>query len=139
VQSAEHAGGGLRTGEERHDVGFPVKSGGIFDHLVHFVGHSHAHPQRKRHTAAFFRQLVYFLDMEARQLALALAAEDARRQALQIETAQQESAMSGLALGLPQRSIPYDEFDAEYEIRDAIGRGAFSVVRHAVSRKDQSE
>ena len=76
--------------------------------------------------------------MEARQLALALAAEDARRQALQIETAQQESAMSGLALGLPQ-SIPYDEFDAEYEIRDAIGRGAFSVVRHAVSRKDQSE
>ena len=76
--------------------------------------------------------------MEARQLALALAAEDARREALQAEMEQTEGALSGLTLGLPQ-SMPIAEFEAEYETREEIGRGAFSVVRTAVSKRNQKE
>ena len=73
--------------------------------------------------------------MEARQLALALAAEDARRAAMQAEL---EGAASSppLTAGLAQ-SMPIETFEAEYEIGDEIGRGAFSSVRNAVSRRDQ--
>ena len=61
--------------------------------------------------------------MEARQLALALAAEDARRAALQKEMEEEQAAgEERLTAGLLQ-SMPFEQFEADYEVGDEIGRG----------------
>ena len=61
--------------------------------------------------------------MEARQLALALQAEDARRAALQADMEKQAAEGDEfLTTGLSQ-SMSLEAFESEYEIGDEIGRG----------------
>eukprot|EP00966_Prymnesium_polylepis_P169613 3921866-Prymnesium_polylepis.1 len=70
--------------------------------------------------------------MEARQLALALQAEDARRAALQVDMERQAAEGDEfLTTGLSQ-SMSLEAFEAEYDIGDEIGRGVRAARRQSV-------